>query len=51
MKREAAPCQAALLAPGISPPDADLRAIRSPLAVLSVEPFRSMLSAQQQSLH
>ena len=48
MKSEAAPCQAALLEPVFSPPDADRRATLSPLpllAALSAESFRSMLSA------
>ena len=53
MKSEAAPCQAALLEPVFSPPDADRRATLSPLALLaalSAESFRSMLSAQQRLL-
>ena len=53
MKSEAAPCQAALLEPVFSPPDADRRAALSPLpplAALSAESFRSMLSAQQHFL-
>ena len=51
MKSEAAPCQAALLEPEFSPPDADLRATLPPLPLLDALPTesaRSMLSAQQQ---